>query len=249
MRLIDVSPSLSADAIVWPGDTQFSLTPKWDIGAGSAVNVSTVTTTTHAGAHIDAPSHVRAGAPDITETPLESCIGECLVVDVSDLVGKSTTPHAPAPPSMVIERIAETVGETLDALPPRLILRHRTTPLTDWDSNTPGVDPRLVTWFGAQGGVLIGIDLLSFDPEVCREVPAHHACIDAGIVMLEGLDLTGAEPGLAELIALPIPWQGADAAPARAVLRYSSEPPATAPVTHPDSHAQGVSITTEKERP
>ena len=225
MKIVDISPELSPDAIVWPGDTRFTLEPKWAIDAGSAVNVSTVTTTTHVGAHIDAPNHVRAGAPDIAETPLEACIGDCLIIDVADLVDRSTNPHTPAPAARIIERITRTLDGMSATLPPRLILRHRTSRMTGWDAQTPGVDPQLVAWFGEQGGVLIGIDLLSFDKEVCPEVPAHHACVDAGIVMLEGLDLARAAPGLAELIALPMAWKGADAAPVRAVLRYHSPTP------------------------
>ena len=232
MRLDDVSPKLSPDTVVWPGDTPLSIAPSWSMTNGSAVNVSAVTTTTHIGAHIDAPLHVNERGADVTEIPLESCIGACLVVDVSDLVDRTVRPHAPATARHVIERITTTLEPHAAPLPPRLLLRHRDAPLTRWDSDTPGVDPRLVRWFADQGGVLIGLDLLSFDPEVCSEVPAHHACVDAGIVMLEGLDLMPAETGMAELIALPIPWQGADAAPVRAVLRYDdTEAPATESTT------------------
>lgn len=224
MRIIDVTPPISPLTPVWPGDTQFAITPTWEIGSDAAVSVASVTTTTHIGAHIDAASHVRAGAADITEIPLDACIGECLVVDVSDFVDRNSTPHRPAPVEHVIARIRETLEQMgVAGIPSRLLLRHRRTPLTEWDPETPGIDPALVGWFAQQGGVLIGIDLASFDPEVCAELLAHHACVDAGIVMLEGLDLTRSEPGIAELIALPIPWQGADAAPVRAVLRYPTE--------------------------
>jgi len=37
--------------------------------------------------------------------------------------------------------------------------------------------------------------------------------------IIEGLDLTAAPEGEAELIALPLPWVDADASPVRAVLR------------------------------
>jgi len=83
----------------------------------------------------------------------------------------------------------------------------------------PGLDPELVEWFGAQGGRLLGIDLDSFDPTDSKELPAHHAALTHGVVILEGLDLGPAPEGVSELMALPVPWLGADAAPVRAVLR------------------------------
>lgn len=223
VRIIDLSPPVSSETPVWPGDRAFSLTPRWSIEGSLGVNVATVTTTPHIGAHIDAPLHVRTGAPDIMAIPLDACMGWCVVVDVSDLVDRSTSPHTPAPADLVIARITEMLraAEAPHESPPaRILLRHRTEPLTEWDGETPGVDPRFIEWCAEQRVQLIGLDLLSFDPEVCAEVPAHHACVAANIVMLEGLDLSRAEPGLAELIALPIAWQGADAAPVRAILRY-----------------------------
>lgn len=225
MHYIDISPHLDASSTVWPGDRAFQRESRWSIAAGDSVAVSTVTTTTHIGAHIDAPSHVRRGGAAIESTPIEACLGACLVLDVSGLVDRASTPHGCAPAAAVRQRIAALTASTAQ-LPEhspieRLLLRHRATPPMQWDSHTPGVDPELIRWFGAQGGRLLGLDLASFDPERSTELPAHNAAIDADVVMLEGLDLTRAPEGAAHLTALPIPWLGADAAPVRAVLSYA----------------------------
>jgi arylformamidase len=47
----------------------------------------------------------------------------------------------------------------------------------------------------------------------------HRALLDAGICIIEGLDLSNIEPGDYELLCLPLRLAGADGAPARAVLR------------------------------
>src|SRR5258708_37723189 len=47
----------------------------------------------------------------------------------------------------------------------------------------------------------------------------HRILLRAGVVILEGLDLSKTEPGEYELVCLPLQLMGADAAPARAVLR------------------------------
>ena len=64
------------------------------------------------------------------------------------------------------------------------------------------------------GAKLVGIDSLSIgDAEV------HQALLAAGVVILEGLDLRGVEPGEYDLVCLPLKLEGADGAPARVVVR------------------------------
>lgn len=215
MQIIDISPAVHSGTPVWPGDTEFLLTPKWSITGGDSVSVGTVTTTTHIGAHIDAPSHILAGAPGIDEIPLEACVGQCLVLDVSALVNRQRTPHRAATRAAIIAEITRFAQGKIE----RLLLRHYAQTHRGWDQDMPGIDPAFIAWFAEQGGKLIGIDLASFDLAESKELPAHRAAIRHGIVLLEGLDLSRAPVGEAELIALPMPWRGADASPVRAVLR------------------------------
>ena len=64
---------------------------------------------------------------------------------------------------------------------------------------------------------LVGIDYLSVefgDPGL----PVHRTLLDAGVVILEGLDLSLIRPGRYELVCLPLKVIGGDGAPARAAL-------------------------------
>jgi arylformamidase len=64
------------------------------------------------------------------------------------------------------------------------------------------------------GGVrLVGVDQMSVGDE-----EAHRVLLGAGVVVLEGLDLSGVEPGPYELYCLPLKLVGSDGAPARAIL-------------------------------
>lgn len=219
VRIIDISPAIDASAAIWPGDVPYSLQPNWSIDQGDSVTVNTVTSTAHVGAHIDAPSHIVGGAPSIFETPLDACIGPALVVDVSEFVDGSSSPRGVAPAVAVRARIVELIGN--DRVE-RLLLRHEAPAANasaDWDADIPGVDPDLMEWFGSQGGRLMGIDLASYDYTSSKELLAHKAGIAHSVVLLEGLDLSEAPEGPAEIIALPLPWRGADASPVRAVLR------------------------------
>ncbi|MGE5594593.1 MAG: cyclase family protein, partial [Hyphomicrobiales bacterium] len=69
-----------------------------------------------------------------------------------------------------------------------------------------------------RGVRLVGIDYLSIAP-FGDPAPTHRALLEAGAVILEGLDLRHVDPGLYELVCLPLLIPGSDGAPTRALLR------------------------------
>jgi arylformamidase len=64
---------------------------------------------------------------------------------------------------------------------------------------------------------LVGIDYLSISPYK-KSRPTHEVLLGAGVVIVEGLDLSGVSAGKYTLCCLPLKLKGADGAPARAVL-------------------------------
>jgi arylformamidase len=66
---------------------------------------------------------------------------------------------------------------------------------------------------------VVVIDYLSVEQFKKPGAPAHHALLGANIVIIEGLNLSEAEPGSYEMYCLPLRVAGADGAPARVVLK------------------------------
>ena len=64
----------------------------------------------------------------------------------------------------------------------------------------------------------MGIDYLSIQMFKDAEPLTHRILLEAGVVILEGLDLRAVEPGNYQLICLPLKLTGSDGAPARAIL-------------------------------
>ena len=62
------------------------------------------------------------------------------------------------------------------------------------------------------------MDYLSADIFSDTASPAHGILLGAGVIIVEGMMLHAVEPGSYTLICLPIKVQGADGAPARAIL-------------------------------
>jgi arylformamidase len=202
-RIWDISQVLRAGLPVWPGDTAFEHERTWQIEAGSPVNVSALTLSTHSGAHADAPLHYDLAGPDIASVSLAPYLGECLVVDARG--SGDEIEIGDLPPLHSADRVLFRTFERF--------------PREEWDSHTTAIAPETIEWLAAQGVKLVGIDTPSIDPQDSKEMLAHKAVLKHDIRVLEGLVLDDVAEGRYELIALPLPVENADASPVRAILR------------------------------
>jgi arylformamidase len=170
---------------------------------GSNLDLSTVETTLHLGAHADGPSHYALGRPGIGERSLGLYYGPCEVVQVDVGRCERVLPrHLPGP-----------------ARAPRLLLRTGTFPDPDhWNTDFASLSPELVEHLADQGVVLVGLDTPSVDLYDDKVLLSHQALARRDMANLEGLVLDHVAPGLYTLIALPLRIPGADASPVRAAL-------------------------------
>ena len=203
-RLWDISPAVSPDTPVWPGDTRFSSEPTWQIADGCPVKVSRITLSTHTGAHCDAPSHYDPQGAAIDAVALDAYIGPCRVIDCID--------------AGVVE--PQHIAHALADVPPRVLLRtYKKAPQTAWDATFNTVSAATVALLAQHGVQLIGIDTPSLDPQESKTLDAHHAVRAHKMAILEGIVLDDVPSGDYELIALPLKLNGMDASPVRAILR------------------------------
>jgi arylformamidase len=70
-----------------------------------------------------------------------------------------------------------------------------------------------------QGVKVVGIDYLSVEQFKKAGAPAHRALLAQSVIIIEGLNLAEAEPGMYEMYCLPLRVAGGDGAPARVVLK------------------------------
>ncbi len=205
MRIHDISLPLSEQTPAYPGDPPFSLRRVADMAHGDAFNLSAVAMSAHAGTHVDAPSHVSRGMP-VDEVPLETLIGPALVADVA---GEG---------SVTAERLE---GCAIPAETRRLLLKTRSGRLAPPENaarQAAFLDEGAARWIVRRGIRLLGVDTLSVDRPGDQALVAHRVLLEAGVIIVEGLELSGVRPGDYTLVCLPVKLQGSDGAPARAVL-------------------------------
>lgn len=203
MSLIDISPPLTPDIAVWPGDVPFSQSYALRIADGAHLDLSSVTTTLHVGAHADGPSHYAADGQGIGERSLDRYYGPCQVVAVDVARGARVQP-ADLPDPITA---------------PRVLLRTGTFPdPTAFNQDFAALSPALVDFLADRGVVLVGIDTPSVDPFASKALESHQAIHRRDLAILEGVVLEHVAPGTYTLIAMPLHIPGADASPVRAVL-------------------------------
>ena len=207
MKIFDISRSLANGLAPWPGDTAFHFELKWKMAEGATVNVGAITMGVHNGSHADAPFHFEPGAGTIEGMPLETYLGEAVVVDLTAKFGTDRTRQIK-------------IGDLESAAhAPRLLLKTGV-----WrDSNIfpewiPVIAADVAEWLGKRKVKLLGLDLPSVDSIDAKILANHHALAAAGVAIVESLDLSAVEAGTYNFSALPLRITGGDAAPVRAIL-------------------------------
>lgn len=206
-RLWDISPPVAASTPVYPGDQPFELRWTSTQGPDCAASVGCITTTTHIGAHADAPLHYDPLGAAIGALALEPYIGYCRVVHACD-----------GGPRLGWAQLAHALP-TSGPIPPRLLVRTYRRQPAQWDSGLSGFAPELLERLADRGVLLVGTDSASVDPADSTALESHQVLRRRGLRVLEGLCLDAVPEGDYELIALPLKLMEADASPVRAVLR------------------------------
>ena len=204
-KLWDITQRLGTRTPLWPGEPDLVVKRNVSIGPDCPVNIGEASFPLHAGTHADAPLHYSSEGIDSAGSALDAYIGPCVVVDVCDAGARV--------------EVSDCDWDTLRGATRVLFRTYESFPHEAWDENFKAIAPEVVARLRDNGALLIGVDTPSLDPQTSKTMDAHHEVLAGDMRILEGLVLDDVPPGEYELIALPLPLEGADASPVRAVLR------------------------------
>ncbi len=207
MTLYDVSLTISEELPTWPGDPPIEIKKISQIENGDLVNVTHLSAPVHMGTHVDAPDHFLGNGKTVDDIPLEYLVGPARVVEVSsqNLISLKDLEDLHIPESTR-----------------RLLFKTANSKL--WQDNNQIFQKDFVALGSAAAARLVelgiqvvGVDYLSvaaFD----EPVPTHKILLEAGVLIIEGLDLSRVAAGEYQLYCLPLKIAGSDGAPARVLL-------------------------------
>ncbi len=208
MKFWDITVPISKDLPIWPNDPKAIVERVSRIEDGANANVSRLEMGCHTGTHVDAPFHFLMEGKTIETLSLDALVGPVQVIRIPDDF------------SVITSDLVNACGIN----PGTKRVLFRTYNSTFWKkygsqfrTEFAGIDESGAIALVEKGLQLVGIDYLSVAP-FKKSRPTHEAFLKASVILLEGVDLSGVEPGDYELVCLPIKIDGADGAPARAIL-------------------------------
>jgi kynurenine formamidase len=178
------------------------------IDQGDPGNVSRWYMGAHTGTHVEAPLHTNEEGASIDALPLDLFVGPARVLDLTGVESEITA----------ADLEAAGLGDE-----PRILLKttnsERVLHGTEAPETWVGLAPEGAELLVERGVKLVGVDFYTVEtPGRDKSFDSHYILSAAGISTIEQVDLANAPGGLYELICLPVPISGAEAAPARAVL-------------------------------
>jgi arylformamidase len=203
-KIIDITPVITPQMAVFPGDTPFTRDILLDMKKGHNLSLSSIKTTVHIGAHTDAPNHYSKEGESIEKRPLSIYIGSAQVIEVKARMGERITK-------------ADLVGKKITA--PRVLFKTLSFPNPyKWNNDFMALSAELIEHLHQNGVRLVGIDTPSIDLMTDQVLESHNAVARNDMAILEGIVLNDVNEDEYQLIALPLSIADADATPVRAIL-------------------------------
>jgi arylformamidase len=207
MRTYDITLTVTPEMVVWPGDPPVNMQRISSIASGDSSNVTQISMSCHTGTHVDAPDHFLNNGKTVENLSLDLLVGRVYVLHLPDvnLITASILMDADIPPRTR-----------------RLLFKTRNSDFwangnKEFQTDFVGLSVDAAELLVDRNVKLVGIDYLSIAPyKMGKQV--HTILLDAGVVVLEGLDLSRVSQGRYTLHCLPLKLGGAEGAPTRAVL-------------------------------
>jgi arylformamidase len=194
----------------WPGDPPFHIERAEDQDKGDVATVSRMTLGVHTGTHMDAPLHFIPNARSIDTMPLDATVGPARVIPIRD--------------TQSIQR--DELKEHSIGAGDRILFKTINSAQA-WNSDAFAETFVYISQDAARylvdcGVRMVGVDYLSVGGYRQDGPETHHALLGAGIWIIEGLNLSAVEPGIYDMVCLPLRLMGAEGSPARAILRRNA---------------------------
>lgn len=213
----------------YPGDPPAALEPVATMAA-DGYRVAELACSTHAGTHVDAPSHLLADGASLGDFDVSRCRYDATVVDCSGL-GRRDAITADRVPAVDGSRDAEKdyEGRSQETTVPELLV-FRTGWSDHWGEPSYFDHPYLTAEAArrcVERGFTVAIDAPSVDPTPTERAaadepdgyPAHEVLLGADSLILENLTNLAGLPERFTVHAYPLPVD-ADGAPVRAVAEW-----------------------------
>jgi arylformamidase len=204
---IDLSVTVRDSMPHWPDNPPIVLERVMDLRRGDECNVSQLAMGVHSGTHMDAPVHFIHQAAGLDEMPLAATMGEARVVEIKhprEITAGELQEHRLQAGERVLFKTSNSA---------------RCWQAEGFVEDFVYITEQAAAHLASTGIQTVGVDYLSVGGYHADGAKIHRILLEAGIWIIEGLDLSPVTAGRYEMICLPVKLHGSDGAPARAIVR------------------------------
>ena len=200
-KIIDISLPIDEKTVVYPGNPKVNIKTMY----GKTSTYSEIKFGSHTATHIDAPKHVFKRGFGVDKIDLKKVIGECRVLDMTNVKEAVKVGD--------LKKVNIKKGE-------RILVKTKNSQkgFKKFYNDYIYLDGAAAEFLAQKKILLFGIDYLSVKKRGGKDIRPHTELLKNGIVIFEGLDLSKVKPGKYFFIGLPLKFTDLDGAPARAVL-------------------------------
>lgn len=207
MTIIDLSHEIASGDLGLSGETPQLINVKGINTDGYAM--TRISMHSHTGTHIDAPSHMIAGAKSLTDFPLSKFQGRAMVVNCKQYIKQEI-------PLSYLKNFKDSLNDSEFIILNSGWYKKWNTP--GYFDHYPVLSEEAALWltnFKLKG---IGLDMISIDPIQSQTVPIHKIMLSQEILIIENLNNLDAVASNSFIFqSFPIKYSGIDGSQVRAV--------------------------------
>ena len=204
-RIVDLTLHLYADVPVRPGDPGVVMNELRDITT-EGYRLTHLSMGTHTGTHIDAPSHIVEDGDTLNNISFDALVGPCCLVNVAG------EPES----SIALEDLI--IHEDAIRSAGRVVLKSgwaKRWGTPEYYRSSPSITMEAARWLAGED---VQVKLIGFDmptPSVEQETDIHKVFLEAGIPIVECLNLENLIQSYFEIVVAPLPLRNREGAPCR----------------------------------
>ncbi|MGC5324611.1 cyclase family protein [Brevibacillus sp. SYSU BS000544] len=200
MKIYDVTGSIFEGMTVYKNKPEKQ--PKLKSVSNGYVTETRIDLDVHTGTHIDAPLHMVTDGAAFETIPLESLVGKCKVLDLTEVEDRIT--------KVDLEKHAIQKGDFI-------LCKTKNSFESQFNFEFIFLSEDGAEYLAQVGVRGVGIDALGIERSQ-EGHPTHKTLFGNGVIIMEGLRLNEIEQGEYFMVAAPLKLVGTEASPARVLL-------------------------------
>ncbi len=207
LKYYDLTANISEELVTFPGDPQYKAEDISSLEKGAHFHLSEIHLGNHTGTHIDFPSHVIKDGKTSNDFPIESLIGQGLIVEVPSNESSIKKDFIKKQPILENDFVFFKTSNS------------KLSKNAKFTNDYVYIEPEAAEELLKKRVKIVGIDYISVDKYESEDLPVHKSLLSNDVLIVEGLELNDVPIGRCKIYIMPMKVNKMDGLPARVMAK------------------------------